>query len=173
MISIIVVVAANNAIGKNNALLCHVPGDLKRFKKITTGHTVIMGKKTWESLPDQPLSNRRNIVISDDPSDRFEGAIMAFSLETALSYCLPREETFIIGGASIYSQFLPLCDRLYLTKIHQDFEGDVFFPPLNFSEWTTVSQEDFPPGEHHQFSYSFLILDRIIKKGEKADRYKA
>jgi dihydrofolate reductase len=161
MISIIVAVAENYAIGKDNDLLWHIPNDLKRFKRITSGHPVIMGKNTWKSLPRAPLPNRRNIVITDDPTDQFEGAEMVHSIEEALTICDPQDENFIIGGASIYKQFLPYCDRLYITKVHQSFEGDVFFPMLNLLEWERVSRDDYPPDEKNDFGYSYFIFDRI------------
>jgi len=161
MISIIVAVAQNDAIGKNNDLLWHIPADMKRFKKLTLGHTLIMGKRTYQSLPVKPLSNRQSIVITDDPDDHFEGCIMVSSIEESLKLCDPSQETFIIGGASVYRQFLPLTDRLYLTKVHQDFEGDVFFPVINYNNWKLVSEENFPRDEKNDFTYSFLIYDRV------------
>jgi dihydrofolate reductase len=160
MISIIVAVASNNAIGKDNDLLWHLPNDLGRFRKITTGHTVIMGKRTWESLPKRPLKDRRNMVLTDDPSDRFEGAVVVYSVDDVLAMCDPEDENFVIGGASVYRQFLPLCDRLYLTRVHKDFEGDVFFPQLDPADWHLVSREDFSPDEKNDFSYSYLVYDR-------------
>ena len=163
MISIIVAIAENYAIGKNNDLLWHIPEDLKRFKKLTTGHTVIMGKKTYESLPRKPLPNRLNIVISDNPDDHFDQCLMAYSIEDVMKKINPFDENFIIGGASIYSQFLPLADRLYITWIHRSFEGDVFFPVIDFSEWLLTSSEDIPSGVTNDFSYSNNIYDRITK----------
>jgi len=160
MISIIVAIAENRAIGKNNDLLWHIPGDMKRFKQITTGHTVIMGKRTFESLPRRPLQNRRNIVITDIPGERIQGCEMAYSIGEALSLCHPGEEHFIIGGASVYRQFLPHTDRLYLTRVHRSFDGDVFFPVLDFSEWDLVSREDIQPDEKNDFAYSIEIYDR-------------
>jgi dihydrofolate reductase len=160
MISIIVAVAENLAIGKNNDLLWHIPQDMKRFKAITTGHTIIMGKRTYESLPRRPLPNRRSIVITDDPKDCFEGCIMAGSIDDAIRQCNPEEENFVIGGASVYSRFLPLADRLYLTMVHKEFEGDVFFPGLNMQDWSLVSQEDFPPDDKNDFSFSIRVYDR-------------
>jgi dihydrofolate reductase len=161
MISIIVAVAQNGAIGKNNDLLWHISEDLKRFKKLTLGHTLIMGKRTYLSLPVRPLSNRRSIVITDDPEDHFEGCDMVFSIEAALALCKPSEENFIIGGASIYRQFLPLADRLYLTKVLKDFDGDVYFPEINFNDWKIISEEQYPPDEKNDFSYTFFIYDRV------------
>ena len=135
MISIIVAIASNNAIGKNNDLLWHIPADLKRFKLITSGHPVIMGKRTWESLPRRPLPNRRNIVITDIQGETIEGCEMAYAIDEAIAMCDPAEENFIIGGASVYRQFLPHADRLYLTLVKKDFDADVFFPEIDFSQW--------------------------------------
>jgi dihydrofolate reductase len=160
MISIIVAVARNNAIGKNNDLLWHIPADMKMFMRVTRGHTVIMGKRTYQSLPKQPLPNRKNIVITDDPGDNFEGCVMVSSIDAALELCSQAEENFIIGGASVYAQFLPFTDRLYLTRVHKDFDGDVFFPTIDFSEWKLISSEDFPPDEKNDFGFSFLVYDR-------------
>lgn len=158
--SIIVAVAESNAIGIKNQLLCHLPNDLKRFKRITSGHTVIMGKKTYESLPIKPLPKRVNIVISDNKNDCFQDCVMAYSIEEALSKCDKDTERFVIGGASIYKQFLPLADKLYLTKIHHRFEADVFFPEINFNEWTLIESEDHASDAEHSFSYSFLTYVR-------------
>lgn len=161
MISIIVAVAENNAIGKNNKLLWYIPEDLKRFKRLTSGHTIIMGKNTWESLPNHPLPNRRNIVITDNPNDHFEGAEMVSSIEEALALCSKEEENFVMGGASIYQQFLPITDRLYLTKVHKSFDGDTFFPELHLLDWDRVSKDDYPPDEDNDFGYTYFIFDRI------------
>jgi dihydrofolate reductase len=161
MISIIVAIAENMAIGKNNDLLWHIPADLKRFKQITSGHPVIMGKKTWESLPRRPLPNRRNIVITDNPGEQIEGCEMAYSIEEAIARCNPEEENFIIGGASVYRQFLPYAHRLYLTFVHKPFEADVFFPDIDFTQWKRISKEDFPPDDFNDFNYSNETFDRI------------
>jgi dihydrofolate reductase len=163
MISIIVAIAENYAIGKDNDLLWHIPADLKRFKSLTTGHTVIMGKKTYESLPRRPLPNRVNIVISDNIEDHFDQCVMAGSIEEAITRLNPEDENFVIGGASVYRQFLPLSDRLYITWVHKSFEGDVFFPGIDFSEWLLISSEDIPSGGNIDFSYSNNIYDRIRK----------
>jgi dihydrofolate reductase len=160
MISIIVAIAENWAIGKNNDLLWHIPEDLKRFKKITTGHKIIMGKKTYLSLPVRPLRNRENIVITDNPEDVFEGCTVVYSLAEARDKCNPVEENFIIGGASVYEQFLPFTGRLYLTWVHKRFDGDVFFPVIDFKEWEVSTQEDFPVDDQLGFSYSYVIYDR-------------
>ena len=160
MFSIIVAIAENLAIGRDNNLLWHIPRDLKRFKQITTGHTIIMGKRTWYSLPKRPLPDRRSLVISDIPGELIDGCMMAYSIEDAVSKCDPAEENFIIGGASIYKQFLPLADHLYITSVHKSFEGDVFFPEIKQSEWDLISKEDYPLDEGLGFSYSFLDYQR-------------
>ncbi|MFZ4521008.1 MAG: dihydrofolate reductase [Bacteroidales bacterium] len=161
MISIIVAIAQNMAIGKDNDLLWHIPADLKRFKQITSGHPVIMGKRTWESLPRRPLPNRRNIVITDLPGEKIEGCEMAYSIHEAISLCDPEEENFIIGGASVYRQFLPHASRLYLTLVHKSFEADVFFPEIDFSHWKLISKEDFPSDETNDFDYSNETYERL------------
>lgn len=161
MISIIVAIAENQAIGKNNDLLWHISEDLKRFRQITTGHTVIMGKKTYESLPKRPLPNRKNVVITDIPGEKIEGCEMAYSIQEAIAMCNPGEENFIIGGASVYRQILPYTDRLYITQVHRSFEGDVFFPEIDYKQWILKKKEDFLPGVGYDFSYSTLIYDRV------------
>ena len=159
-ISIIVAIAQNYAIGKDNQLLWHISRDLKRFKHITSGHRVIMGKKTYESLPVRPLPNRTNIIISDIPGDQYEGAVVVDSIEAALEYCKDGEESFIIGGGSIYRQFLEHANRLYLTLVEQDFEGDIFFPEIDFSEWELKEEEAYGPEGENNFSYSFKVYEK-------------
>jgi dihydrofolate reductase len=159
MISIIVAIAENNAIGKNNDLLWHIPEDMKRFREITTGHRIIMGKRTYESLPKRPLKNRTNIVISDIPWDHYDGCLMAYSVQEALDLCPPHEECFIIGGGMVYRQFLPLADRLYVTRVHKSFEADVFFPDIDPLEWEEAAREE-GSGEGLDFEYSFITYDR-------------
>ena len=135
MISIIVAIAENYAIGKNNELLWHIPEDMKRFKEITLGHKVIMGRKTYESLPRRPLRERTNIVISDIPGERYEGCLMAYSMEEALRHCTSREECFVIGGGTVYRQFMPLADKLYITWVHKSFDADTFYPEIDPKTW--------------------------------------
>lgn len=160
-ISIIVAIARNFAIGKNNQLLWHIPADLKRFKKITTGHPVIMGKLTYESLPVRPLPNRKNIVITDNPGELFEGCTTVYSIQEALNLCSDHEESFIIGGGSIYRQFLPFCNKLYITRVNKDFEADTFFPEINFDLWKIIDQEDHEPDGMTDFSYSFITFEKL------------
>lgn len=159
-ISIIVAIAKNYAIGLNNQLLWHIPADLKRFKKITSGHQVIMGKLTYGSLPIRPLPNRRNIVISDIPGEVFEGCTTVYSIAEALNLCNDTEESFIIGGGSVYRQFLPYSNKLYLTMVHKDYEADTFFPQLDLTEWKLTEREDHEPDDSFDFSYSFLIFEK-------------
>lgn len=160
-ISIIVAVAKNNAIGKDNKLLCHLSEDLKRFKKLTTGHTIVMGKTTYYSLPNRPLPNRRSIVITDVAGEQIDNCVMAYSIEDAIAKMDPDRENFIIGGASIYRQFMPYADKLYITWIHHEFEADTFFPEVKDSEWEIVSKEDFnTPDEKNPYVYSYTIYQR-------------
>lgn len=160
-ISIIVAVAQNNAIGKDNELLWHISEDLKRFKRITAGNIVIMGKNTFFSLPFRPLSNRTNIVITDIPDEKIDGCVMAYSIEDAILKCDDNKENFIIGGGSVYRQFLPVADKLYLTKVNKDFEGDVFFPEINLNEWKLINKEDCNSDTQNDFTYSFLTYEKI------------
>ena len=113
-----------------------------------------MGKRTFYSLPRRPLPNRRNIVITDVPGETIDGCEMAYSIEEVIGKCDPAEENFIIGGASVYRQFLPHCDRLYLTRVHKAFDGDVFFPDIDFSQWELVSMEEGPADAINDFTYS-------------------
>lgn len=155
MISIIAAVAKNRAIGFQNKLIYWLPNDLKRFKALTTGHTIIMGRNTFLSLPKGALPNRRNIVLSRS-TKTFDGCDVYPSLEEALAHCSPDEEVFIIGGASVYQQALSLADRLCLTEIDDTpAEADTFFPPYN-EDWHEVSREDHDIDEKHDYRYSFV-----------------
>ena len=158
-ISIIVAIAQNFAIGKNNDLLFHLPNDLKHFKEITSGHTIIMGRNTLLSLPKWPLPNRRHIIISDKPEDEFQGCETVFSIDEAIEKVKDEQEAFIIGGGMIYRQFYPLAGKLYLTLVHQDFDADVYFPEINYDEWEEESKKDFFD-EKNDFNYSYLNLQR-------------
>lgn len=158
-ISIIVAIAENFAIGKNNDLLFHLPNDLKRFKQITSGHTIIMGRNTLLSLPKWPLPNRRHIIISDKPDDIFPGCETVFSIDEAIEKVKSEKEAFIIGGGMIYRQFFPIAGKLYLTLVHKPFEADVFFPEIDYSEWKENSREDLED-EKNGFNYSYLDLER-------------
>jgi len=159
-ISIIVAIAENSAIGKDNKLLWHLSDDLQRFKKLTTGHTVVMGKKTFESLPFQPLPNRRNIVISDIPNDRIDGCVMAYSIDDAIEKMDEDKENFIIGGGSVYRQFLNIANKLYITKVLHSFEADTFFPEIDLEVWKLIDRQDNDPDEKNPYPYSFLIYEK-------------
>ena len=163
MISLIVAIAENNAIGKNNELLCHIPNDLKRFKKLTTGNCVIMGKRTWESLPKRPLPGRTNIVLTDNPLECFDCGLTAYSIEDALKKCDHSKEVFIIGGGSVYNQFLPIADRLYITQIHKSFDADTFFPEIDRSIWSVIETEEHKSDNETDFSYSYVTYTRKNK----------
>ena len=158
-ISIIVAIAENFAIGKNNDLLFHLPNDLKRFKQITTGHTIIMGRNTLLSLPKWPLPNRTHVVITDKKNDVFPGCETVFSIHEAFEKVKNEKEAFVIGGGMIYRQFYPFAAKLYLTLVHKSFEADVFFPEIDFKKWNEVSHEDFYD-EKNDFHYSYLDLER-------------
>ena len=157
--TIVVAVAANNAIGKDNQLLWHLPADLKHFKNITSGHTIIMGRKTYDSI-GKPLPNRRNIVITRQTGLQLKGIEVVNSLEEALSLCKTEDEVFIIGGAEIYRQAIPLCDKIELTRVHQEFDADTFFPELDNEVWKEVCKEDRLPDEKNKFAYTFSTLER-------------
>ena len=158
-VNVIAAVAKNRAIGFENKLLYWLPHDLKRFKALTTGHTIIMGRNTFLSLPKGALPNRRNIVLSRS-AKAFEGCDVYPSLEEALHHCAKDEDIYIIGGASVYKQALPLADRLCLTEIDDTpAEADTFFPP--YDDWKEESREDHPTDERHDFPYSFVDYVRV------------
>ena len=158
-ISIIVATSENRAIGKNNQLLWHLPGDLKHFKDITSGHSLIMGRKTFDSV-GKPLPNRRNIVVTRQ-AITISGCEVVNSIDKALELCKDEDEVFIGGGAEIYKQAMKLTDRIYLTIVHQDFEADTFFPEIDSSDWKEVSHEDHQPDHKNLIAYSFITLERV------------
>lgn len=154
MISLIAAVAKNRAIGKDNKLLYWLPNDLKRFKALTTGHTIVMGRRTFESLPKGALPNRRNIVLSRSGAS-FPGAETFSSLDEVIATCRSDEEIFIIGGASVYAQALPFADRLCLTEIDDaPAQADAFFP--DYSNWKEVWAEQHDIDDRHPFRYRFV-----------------
>lgn len=160
MISIIVAVSDDWGIGKGNDLLWHIPGDMKRFRKLTMGRSVIMGKKTWESLPKRPLAGRKNIVLTDIPGESIADAVTAYSIEDALAGCDRDEEVFVIGGGSIYRQFMPLADRLYITHVHKKASADVYFPEIDPEKWEVVGKEESGTGE--EVPYTYVVYERKI-----------
>ena len=156
MISIIAAVAQNMAIGYQNKLLYWLPNDLKRFKALTTGHTIIMGRKTFESLPKGALPNRRNVVLTRSQIT-FPGAEVYPSLQAALASCAPEEDVYIIGGASVYKEALPLADRLCITEIQDTPEqADAFFPHFSLKEWRENFREEHDVDEKHAHPYRFV-----------------
>ena len=160
---IIVAISENNAIGKAGDLLCHLPNDLKHFKELTTGATVVMGKKTFFSLPRRPLPNRRNIVLTRDESFQYENTEVAHSIDHLLSILSADEKVFIIGGGEVYKQFMPLVDELQITHIHHTWEdADTFFPEIDLSIWECVSEEYHKQDEKHAFAYTFATYQRKI-----------
>ena len=155
MISIIAAVARNMAIGRGNELIYWLPNDLRRFKALTTGHTIIMGRRTFQSLPKGALPNRRNIVLTRSGKE-FPGAETYSSLREALDSCLPSEEVFVIGGATVYAEALPLADRLCLTEVDDEPEGaDAFFPQVSSDLWKVSSREEHGKDEKHDYTYTF------------------
>ena len=157
-INIIAAVAKNRAIGKDNKLVYWLPNDLKRFKALTTGHTVLMGRKTFDSLPKGALPNRRNVVVSRSVAE-LPGCDCYASIDEALNSCSPDEDVYVIGGESIYRQVLPFADRLCLTEIDDVTEGaDAFFP--EFSGWKEIVREDHDIDEKHHYRYSFVDYER-------------
>lgn len=160
-LSIIVAITDDFAIGKDNDLLLHIPGDLQHFKNITKGHTVVMGDRTLISLPgSKPLPKRRNIVMTLDQEFKAEGCDIAYSIDEMKEMVKDEDEVFIIGGGTIYKLFYPLVDRLYLTIAHTKVEADTYFPSINFDEWEEVKREDVPAGEKAEFGYSFVNYKR-------------
>ena len=156
IISLIAALASNRAIGKDNALLWHLPEDMRHFRETTRGKPVIMGRKTWESLPEsfRPLPGRHNIVVSRDPAYQASGATLVRSFEDAVQQAADEEEVFVIGGGELYSQALPLASRLYLTEIAQSFDGDVFFPEVPPQDWQEISRQPSQGVTEPQFSFA-------------------
>ena len=160
MINIIVAVAENNVIGKDNSLLWHISDDLKYFKKITENHTVIMGRKTYFSLPFRPLKNRRNIVISGTLSE-IEGAEVAKSIEEAFELCKNEDEAFVIGGGAIYRQAIDFADKIYLTKVYTNFNGDTFFPEIDEKVWKISQESEIFTDEKNGLKYQFVVFSHL------------
>jgi len=157
-VAIVVAMSENRVIGIRNALPWRLPADLRHFRRVTLGKAVLMGRKTFESI-GHPLEGRRNIVVSRDPHFRAGGCLIAPSLDEALART-GGEEILVIGGASIYAQALPQTERIYLTLVHAQVEGDAFFPAIDEDEWLTIARTDHPADERNDFPYSFLTLER-------------
>jgi len=161
MIAIIAAIDKNNALGFKNRLLFYLPDDLKRFKALTTGHTVVMGRKTFDSLPKGALPNRRNIVLSRSTRLELPGAEVYASLEEALQHCADDEQVFIMGGASVYKQAMPLADRLYMTEIDAEAaEADVYFPVIDHELWHETKRDVRRADDRHPCNYSFVDYEK-------------
>ena len=159
-ISIIVAIAENYAIGKDNDLLWHISKDLKRFKELTKDHYIIMGKRTYFSLPVRPLPHRTSMIITDIPGEEIDNCLMAYSIDDAVEKMDTEKENFIIGGGSIYRQFMPLADKLYITRVHKAFEADTFFSEISLEEWALLEKTDINNDPQNDFTYSFEIYTR-------------
>ena len=155
-ISIIAALDKNNAIGKDNKLLCYLPADLKHFKNTTTGCTIVMGRKTYESLPNGALPNRRNVVLTRDKDYKCEGCEIVHSVNEVFNICKEDDEVFIIGGEQIYKLFIEKVDKLFLTQVHNEFDADTFFPYFDKNNWSIVKKEDFKSDEKNKFDFSFV-----------------
>ncbi len=159
MLSLIVARSENRVIGRNNALLWHLPDDLKHFKRTTRGHHVIMGRKTFESQ-GRPLPHRTNVVITRDPAYQAKGCKVVHSLEEALQLARDDDEPFVIGGEQIYRMALPRVERIYLTLVHTELEGDTFFPEIDKNQWQEVERRYHPPDQEHRYDFTVLVFDR-------------
>ena len=163
MISIIVCIAQNRAIGFENKLLYWLPNDLKRFKQLTTGHTIIMGRRTFESFPKGALPNRRNVVLSRQTDAHFEGAEHFPTLEEALTSCKPDEEIFILGGSTVYEQAMPFANQLLVTLVDDTPDkADAFFPIIDPCIWDIKKREKHDTDEKHAFTYTFIDYSRKL-----------
>lgn len=159
MIILIAAAAQNNALGKDNKLLWHLPDDFKHFKNYTTGHFIIMGRKTFETFP-KLLPNRTHVIITRQKGYMAQGCIVVHSLQEALQVVPKNQDIFIIGGAEIYKQALPLAQKIELTRVHYNFDADAFFPEINLSEWNLVQEKHHPKDEKHQYSFTFQTFER-------------
>jgi dihydrofolate reductase len=157
MITLIAAVAENNALGKDNQLIWHLPNDFKRFKEITSGHYIVMGRKTFESFP-KPLPNRTHVIITRQKDYKAEGCIIVDSIEKAIEKCPKNEELFIIGGAQIYQQSMDFADKIELTRVHASFEADAYFPEINLNQWKLIFEEKHFKDEKHNFDFTFLTF---------------
>ncbi len=160
MITIIAAIGKNNELGKDNDLIWHLPNDLKRFKKVTAGHHVIMGRKTYESL-GRPLPNRTNIVITRNTAYQADGCVIVHSLKEALKAAAEDENPYILGGAEIYKQAMVLADYLDLTHVDAALDADAFFPPIDKKMWEEVAREEHQKDDKHQYNYSFVTYKKV------------
>ena len=168
IISLIVAADENNAIGKGGTMPWHLPDELKYFRRTTTGKPVVMGRKTWESIPEgrRPLPDRRNIVVTRQEGYRAEGADVVPGVDEAVKLASTfSDEVFIIGGGQLYGYGMEIADRLYLTRVHTEIDGaDAFFPPVDFLEWREVSRTEHPADEKHAFSFTQMVFERLAPR---------
>lgn len=174
MISLIAALSENYVIGKNNDLPWKLPDDMKFFMQTTKGHHTIMGRKNYDSIPEKfrPLPNRTNIVVTRQTAFQAPGCIVVNALEQGIAIAERHgeQETFIIGGSTIYALGLPKANRLYLTEIHATIEGDTYFPNFDRSEWKEVSRTSHPADERHRYSFDFTVLDKIVHPAGTFDK---
>ena len=163
IVSAIAAVAQNRVIGANNDLIWRLPNDLKFFKKHTSGHAIIMGRKTWESMNGRPLPKRTNIIVTRNPEYQAEGGVVVTSIEAAIEKARELDETelFVIGGGEIYRQSMPLLNQLYYTHVHAEVPGDTYFPEVNWPEWRELERTDYPADERHDHAFSTAIYEKI------------
>jgi dihydrofolate reductase len=160
-VSIVAAVADDLAIGYKKRLPWKLSADMKHFKELTTGHAVLMGKRTFESLPNGPLPNRKNIVLTTLLSEGVaEGYFEADSLEDALELCSHVDQVFVIGGSAVYNQCMDMADSMYITWVHGEFKADTYFPDIDFSMWHEISREDYPADEKNECPYSFVVYEK-------------
>lgn len=162
-ITMIAAASANNVLGKDNQLIWHIPDDLKRFKKLTSGHAIIMGRKTFESMP-KALPNRINIVITKNKNYQATDALVCHSMKEAFELAGDDEQPFIIGGGQIYTAGMAWADKIELTRIHQDFEGDTFFPEIDKQQWEIIMQDEYPKTEENPIPFSYITYKKKQKR---------
>jgi len=159
MIIMIAAASENNALGKNNEMIWHLPNDFKRFKTLTSGHHIIMGRKTFKSLV-KPLPNRTHIVITRQKNYAPEGCIVVHSMEEAIKVCPENQNSYIIGGGEIYTLGMPFSDKIELTLVHHNFEADAFFPEIELKDWEITNSEFQAKDERHLFDYTYQTYSR-------------
>lgn len=159
LLTMIAAAAKNDALGKDNDLIWHISEDLKRFKRLTSGHAIIMGRKTFESMP-KALPNRTNIVLTNKKDYQPEGAIVVHTIEDALNLVKDDTQPFIIGGGEIYRLFMPYCDRIELTRVHHNFDADVFFPKIDLNQWKEIARENIDATKEQPYHYSYITFEK-------------
>lgn len=160
-VSAVVAASENDVIGRDGGLPWHLSSDLKLFKEITFGKPIVMGRRTWESLPNRPLPGRRNIVVSRQTDFSDDGAELAHSIDEALALCAGEAEVYIIGGGQIYADAMDRTNRIYLTRVHLQAEGDTFLPALDEGEWLEIERRSFPKGDRDDAAFTLTVMDRV------------